>query len=111
MNFKKEKLYFLNKKDKSKKGSIDKEILPLINKINSHNNYYTTSSCSGRIVLLIKKSDKKTDTKWLFKKHSNVKFNEIKKALTNISQYEIWFRFEPAIFHIACKTKRRSKFS
>ena len=103
MNFKTEKKNFLNKLDKSKKGSIDKEILQLINKINSKEECYTTSSCSGRIVLLEKKTGKKTDIKWLFKKHSKVNFMEFKKALTNISDYDAWFRFEPAILHIACK--------
>ena len=50
--FEKEKQDFLSKKDKSKKGSIDDGIIGLINLINSKSDYYTTSSCAGRIVLL-----------------------------------------------------------
>jgi len=51
MTFQKHKKDFLNKKDKSKKGSIDGEIKKLVDKINSLENYYTTSSCSGRILI------------------------------------------------------------
>ena len=103
--FDKEKLDALNKSDKSKKGCIDKEIWPLIIKINSLENYYTTSSCSGRIGLLEKRSDKKCETEWLFKSHSIVKFDEIKNALNNLnlSKHDLWFRQEPAIIHVACR--------
>ena len=38
-----------NSNDKSPKGSIDAPIVTLINLINSHPDYVTTSSCSGRI--------------------------------------------------------------
>ncbi|MBI2659990.1 hypothetical protein HYX07_02415, partial [Candidatus Woesearchaeota archaeon] len=51
-NFAKEKSDFLRKKDKSKKGFIDKDAVKIVNCINSKSDYYTTSSCAGRIVLL-----------------------------------------------------------
>ncbi|MBU4242426.1 MAG: hypothetical protein KKF52_04295, partial [Nanoarchaeota archaeon] len=38
--------------DKSPQGHIDEDIKPLLEKINKHKEYETTSSCSGRIVLL-----------------------------------------------------------
>ena len=52
--------------------------------------------------MLEKKSDKKNEVNWIFKKHSEVGFEEVKKALE--INNEIWFKFEPAILHIACKT-------
>jgi len=64
-NFLKQKSDFLKKIDKSKKKTIDKEIIPLIKSINKKPNYYTTSSCSGRIVVLKKGLQKKRGTKWL----------------------------------------------
>ena len=72
MSFENQKKVFLKKLDKSKEGHIDKEITQLVKKINSSDNYYTTSSCAGRIVLLEKKSDKKQEIRWLFKKHGKV---------------------------------------
>ena len=52
MVFEQQKKTVLSKLDKSKKGSIDKGILKLVNTINKNSNYYTTSTCSGRIILL-----------------------------------------------------------
>ena len=51
-NFDREKREFLDKTDLSKKGSIDTPIVDLINLINSSDNYYTTSSCSGRAIIV-----------------------------------------------------------
>ncbi len=104
MLFDNQKKVFLKKSDKSKKGGIDKEIKQLVKKINSSKDYYTTSSCAGRIVLLEKKSDKKQEIKWLFKKHGKVNFKEIKNSLKKLSKHDIWFRQEAAILHVACKT-------
>lgn len=38
--------------DLSRKGSVDEPIVELVDFINSLDNYFTTSSCSGRIVVL-----------------------------------------------------------
>lgn len=51
-NFDREKREFLKKTDLSKKGSIDSLIVDLISLINSSDNYYTTSSCSGRAIIV-----------------------------------------------------------
>tara|TARA_Y100000310_G_scaffold153608_2_gene153032 strand:- start:3651 stop:4217 length:567 start_codon:yes stop_codon:yes gene_type:complete len=104
MDFTKEKQDILNKEDKSIKKEIDFQIKPLIDLLNSLDSYYTTSSCSGRISLLEKKSDKKIDTSWLYCSHDQVEFSVIKKELEKIQQDEVWFRFEPAILHVCCKT-------
>lgn len=45
-----EKLY---QPDNSKKGAVDKKIIPLLDKINNDVDLYTTSSCSGRICLFV----------------------------------------------------------
>ena len=82
MVFKKLKKDFLSKKDKSKAGKIDKDIKKLVDMINSFSNYYTTSSCSGRIILLtIPKSGKKNEVKWLFTSHNKINFNDLKLTL------------------------------
>jgi len=104
MTFDKEKHDFLTKKDKSKKGIVDKEIQPLVKSINTLPNYYTKSSCAGRIVLLHKKSEKKQESSWLFIKHGPVTYAELKKALTYIPDGEVWFKQEPLIMHVCCNT-------
>lgn len=95
-------------KDKSKKGFIDEEIKSLVDKINKQENYYTTSSCSGRILLYsISKDRKKNETQWLLVSHKIVEENEIKKTLTNlprnVPERIVFFRFEPLILHVVCK--------
>lgn len=42
----------LNKLDLSKKGSVDEDIQPIVSLLNSCEEYFTTSSCSGRIILI-----------------------------------------------------------
>ena len=104
MQFDNQKKTFLAKLDKSKKGSVDKEIVSLVSKINRSNNYYTTSSCSGRIVLITKKSWKKQEMKWLLVSHKKVDIKEVKKALEKIPNCPVWFRFEPLILHVSART-------
>jgi len=95
----------LSKKDLSFKGCIDKRIKPLINLINSKNNYYTSSSCSGRILLLrLAEEDVKKESEWLFVSHEKIDASDIICALKNLPKEEIWFKMEPIILHICCKT-------
>ncbi|MBW3019834.1 hypothetical protein KY334_00930 [Candidatus Woesearchaeota archaeon] len=89
----------LSKCDKSSIGGIDKPIQKLCKIINDKENYYTTSSCSGRIVL--RDGFEKTVSKWLFVSHNLIKLEEIKPFLNN---EEVWIRSEPMILHVSCKT-------
>ena len=58
MTFQNDKKTYLEKSDLSKKSSIDEKIFILANLINEQENYYTTSSCSGRAYIQIKKTEK-----------------------------------------------------
>lgn len=103
--FNKEKLTFLQKKDKSKKGVIDEGIKRLVDLINSLPDYYTTSSCAGRILIFCP-GDKKRLTKWLFVSHKKVFFAQIKKCLSLMPnlmpKQDVWFRQESFILHVCC---------
>lgn len=93
------------KKDKSRKGSIDERIKPLVELINSSKNYYTTSSCSGRIILIeLPKSNKKHDCRWLYATHEKAMFKNVKNALKQIKNLPVWFRQQSFILHICAKT-------
>ena len=96
--------------DKSKKGSVDSDILSLITKINKLDNYYTTSSCSGRIMLMDKGSKRKDLVKWLLSSHSTItvkQFNDVfNENYLNSEDFKnavVWFMEEPAILHICCR--------
>lgn len=99
INFSNNKKTFLAKLDQSKKGSIDKKIIPLIKTINKKEDYYTTSSCSGRVYFW-KGSGKKNETEWL-----KVSHDLIKKDFFELENKDglIWLRLEGFIIHICCK--------
>ena len=98
MTFPNEKKMYLSKQDKSRKGDIDQKVIPVLETINSKDNYYTTSSCSGRVYLWTG-TGKKNETEWLKVSHELIdeKFFEIQsqKGL-------VWLRVEPFILHVAC---------
>ncbi|MFH1275854.1 MAG: tRNA wybutosine-synthesizing 3 family protein [Candidatus Woesearchaeota archaeon] len=101
MNFINEKKVFLEKLDKSKKGSIDEKLIPLISLINSKDCYYTTSSCSGRVVLR-KESNQKNGTEWLNVSHDLVEEGFLKLNKNELIGDLIWLGVEPTIMHICC---------
>ncbi|MBI2660258.1 hypothetical protein HYX07_03800, partial [Candidatus Woesearchaeota archaeon] len=122
---------FLRKKDKSKKGFIDKDAVKIVNCINSKSDYYTTSSCAGRIVLLEMKSERKNDCDWIFSKHDKIRFKEIINALKknknqsrelplkagkkeetsfeSCFKHPVWFKQQPIILHVACRNLDAAK--
>ncbi|MEA3430060.1 MAG: tRNA wybutosine-synthesizing 3 family protein [Nanoarchaeota archaeon] len=110
MNFQNNKKVCLDKIDKSVKASIDSKILKLVDCINNNEHFYTTSSCSGRVVLQnIAESGRKNENLWLFVSHDIVEYSELLKTLETVSNIEklsegdeVWFRMEAAILHVAC---------
>jgi len=95
----------LSRLDQSSIGEWDKKIIPLCNKINSMENYYTSSSCSGRIILMVDQ-EKKGEGLFLFTTHDLVKFEKIKEELNKIleskTKKDIKFKTEAPIVHIVC---------
>lgn len=108
IDFNKDKTTYLNKlykPDKSKKGTVDELMIPLIDEINKKENYFTTSSCSGRISLFTRNdSTKKYDADWIFVSHNKVSLNEIKASLLNLPSSIVFFKQESFILHVCCKT-------
>jgi tRNA wybutosine-synthesizing protein 3 len=102
--FAQRKTAVLSKLDKSSIGKWDRRIKPLCEKINSLDDFYTTSSCSGRVILMIQQEKKEND---LFLKvwHDRISFSELKKALAGIVKIKkiVKFKLEPPIIHIACR--------
>ncbi len=103
--FDKRKKDILSKLDKSNKNEWDKKISSLCNKINAFDEYYTTSSCSGRIVLMISQ-DKKEKKLFIFVYHNKISLKKLKEGLNFALKTgkKIKFKFEPCILHVACRT-------
>jgi tRNA wybutosine-synthesizing protein 3 len=104
MDFKNEKKQFLGKPDKSLAQGIDKAILPLCRKINKNPDYYTTSSCAGRIIL-IKEKGKKQENAFIKIWHDKILLEDLMNELKN-AKYDgmIYLRHEPCIMHVSCKS-------
>jgi tRNA wybutosine-synthesizing protein 3 len=92
--FSNHKKVFLSKLDKSSKGSVDEGIKQLVNEINADERYYTTSSCSGRVVL--RRGDKKSGS-WLAVSHDLIDREFF------LVDYPCWLRVEPLIIHVCCR--------
>ncbi len=103
-NFQQQKTRQLAKKDRSDKQSMDRKIKKLCDKINKKKQYYTTSSCAGRVVL-IKAQEKKGPGLFLFRSHNKITLSELKKQLNKIKSKEkgfVYFKQEACILHVAC---------
>ncbi len=107
--FDKRKKDCLSRKDKSNKRGIDKDIKPLVELLNSLDDYYTTSSCSGRILLIEKKSDNKKDVRFAFAEHRQAEFKAIKKTLEKLPPGDVFFKQESIIMHVCCRDLGNAK--
>jgi len=104
VNFNNEKKQCLSKTDRSKKQSIDALVKRLCAVLNRHPDYYTTSSCSGRTVLIEKQGFAKQKARWLYVTHGSPLYGMVKKAITQPFKGELWFVYEPLILHVACSS-------
>lgn len=102
---KKECLDKLYKPDKSKKGDVDEFLIPLINLINTSKQFFTTSSCSGRIsIFTIDDKNKKNSADWIFVSHEKIKFEDVINSIKQLPETLVRFKFEPLILHVCCKS-------
>ena len=123
--FNQRKKDILSKLDKSSKGDWDERIRGVCEKLNSMNNYYSTSSCSGRIIIM-KDDGKKGPGLFEFVSHDLVDFDNFLNSFdenffckgkmpTQPSQLQkkfskkiscggdLKFKQESVILHVACR--------
>lgn len=107
-SFLRRKKSIFSKIDKSSIGKWDKKIVFLCKKINCLDDYYTTSSCSGRVLLMINQ-EKKSHNLFLAVSHELISFNWLKNNLNQIIKNKklnkllIKFKCEPPILHVICR--------
>ncbi|KAF7222896.1 tRNA wybutosine-synthesizing protein 3 homolog isoform X2 [Nothobranchius furzeri] len=78
-SFRQWKKQCLNKLDQSKKGSVDRDIEHVVSLLNSREEFFTTSSCSGRTILIDGMSG-------------------LRRA-----NGDAVLKFEPAVLHVQCR--------
>jgi tRNA wybutosine-synthesizing protein 3 len=103
---------FEDQKEKAMRGlrealeenKVDYDIIPLLEKINALSNYFTTSSCSGRIsVMEMPHFGDKVNSIWLGKWHREVAVEEVLEALGKHGSGQLWFLVRSPILHVAAR--------
>ena len=105
-HFGKHKQNALEKYDNAKKeNQVDKIIIPILDKINEMDVYFTTSSCAGRIVVLqLPQIGDKKNARFLGKWHHRINVNELLASLKGYDVDQLWLLGQPPIFHIGCQS-------
>jgi len=95
----------LEKYEKAKKsGEVDKDIISLLDKLNSTPIFYTTSSCSGRIVLItLPEIGDKRNAFFLGKWHHAVDSGKVWEALKKYKEDYLFMLMQSPVIHIVCK--------
>ncbi|XP_022317062.2 tRNA wybutosine-synthesizing protein 3 homolog [Crassostrea virginica] len=108
-SFDREKERALTGVDLSRKGSIDARIHLLVSLLNGSNDFFTTSSCSGRIIIFDDNSEegrtsvKKKGCQWLYTTHDEAHYDAAIASLRDLSGDSV-FKFEPFVLHVQCKS-------
>ncbi|KAL3876412.1 hypothetical protein ACJMK2_034261 [Sinanodonta woodiana] len=105
--FDEQKKKCLSAVDLSRKGSVDAHIIHLVQFINDHSDFFSTSSCSGRIILVDNSDNdeisiKKKGCQWIFTSHDLVESKEVISCLKNVDGNTV-FKFEPFVLHAQCR--------
>ncbi len=96
-------LKILNEHLKQKR--VDEALIDFLLQFNKKENFYTSSSCSGRIIILLDKGKKK-ESKIIAKWHRKVDFNEFLNVYKNLDfsvNGKYYLKQEPLILHVICK--------
>lgn len=102
--------------DFSFKGSIDAPILELVHFLNSMKDYFTTSSCSGRVSVFRSGLSAK-HIKWILVKHRQFTKKEVLGAVASIDGHDdsefadslVTLKCEAFILHINCRDLESAK--
>ncbi|XP_070701293.1 tRNA wybutosine-synthesizing protein 3 homolog [Pempheris klunzingeri] len=96
----------LSRLDHSKKGSVDGDIEHVVSLLNSCEQFFTTSSCSGRIILIDgapgSSEVHKQNCVWLFVSHQKCESDDLVSGLAR-SRGDAVLKFEPFVLHVQCR--------
>jgi len=88
----------------------DKEMVSLCKFVASTKNFFTSSCCAGRILLIqLPKGESKKDASFHRRWHRQVSLKEVKEALEEETVGEIWMKVEPFILHIGSNTLENAR--
>src|SRR3989344_332755 len=92
-----------------KEGKADPQIISFGDYFVSLRDYFTSSSCSGRIVLMnLNEQETKKEAAFYRKWHRKVEFEEVLSALMENTREDLWFKQEAFILHIGARTLKQA---
>ncbi|XP_008999746.1 tRNA wybutosine-synthesizing protein 3 homolog isoform X2 [Callithrix jacchus] len=104
--FRKWKVQCLSKADLSRKGSVDEDVVELVQFLNMRDQFFTTSSCAGRILLLDGGINgfevQKQNCCWLLVTHKPCVKDDVIVALKKANG-DATLKFEPFVLHVQCR--------
>jgi tRNA wybutosine-synthesizing protein 3 len=108
------KLTFLEQKrralERLRIKGADGEVDGILEKLNSFESFFTTSSCSGRIALIcVPEIGAKREAEFFGKWHRPVKMAEVLEALNSAEKGEIWLISQSPILHVSCMGLENAK--
>ncbi len=88
----------------------DEEVVGIIGVLNRLDNFYTTSSCSGRVALIcIPEIGAKREAEFIGKWHRAVTKEEVSEAIKTPKKGEIWLISQSPILHVSCRGLEKAK--
>ncbi len=106
-------MHLLKLNEALNKDEVDKPIIKLLNQINSLDDYVTTSSCSGRVLIVAEGKKRKMSEK-LRTWHFLPTYKEFKEECNYWKNYKdnriIWFKLEGFILHTIARTFEDAKY-
>lgn len=91
-------------------GRMDEDFIPLCDYIVTTKNYFTSSSCAGRIALIaLGEEETKQESAFYRKWHRTVKESEVLEAVHEFNGTVLWFKQEPLILHLGTDNIENSK--
>ncbi|MCK5561605.1 MAG: hypothetical protein KAJ51_13465 [Thermoplasmata archaeon] len=87
------------------KGLIDQRVIPVLDIINAHKDYYSTSSCSGRsMVIELAYPGAKNESTILGKWHDKLSKSELEGSISKWKNFQyLYFLAQSAIFHVIAR--------
>jgi tRNA wybutosine-synthesizing protein 3 len=93
-----------------KDGKMDKDFIPLCNFLTKSKNYFSASSCAGRITLVgLDMKESKKESAFHRKWHRKVKVKEVREGIESYGGEVLWFKQEPIIFHLGTNNLENAK--
>jgi len=84
-----------------KMGRMDQDLVKFCDFVAKSKNYYTASSCAGRIALIgLDKTESKQESAFYRKWHRTIKKEELLEAVKAFKGEVLWFKQEPLILHL-----------